>query len=468
MKTVTILSALYLITVASFAQNYLMPSETLPHEGTWLQWPHQYEYGVTYRNRLDATWVAMTSALVQSEKVHIIAYNSTEQTRITNLLTSASVSLTNVDFSLFQTNDVWVRDNGPVFVRDTGGNLNIEDWGFNGWGGDYNYNLCNSIPASVGTVLSIPVVNLNTSMVVEGGSYELDGNGVLAATKSSILTQTNSGGALAIRNTGMTQQQAEALFTQYIGATKFIWLDGFLSPDDITDAHIDGFAKFASENTLVTMNNADLQYWGLSSGDIAILYAASDVNNVTYNKVYLPLTQNNVVTTYGNNLGFKGSYVNYYIANTVVLVPNYNDANDAVANAIIQTLHPGRTVIGIDCRNLYENGGMVHCVTQQQPVAAASTGLNNYLKEELITGHNFPNPFNHTTTINVSLAAKANVQLLVSNSSGQVVLKPVSASYPAGNHALTISAAQLQNGIYTYVITIDNQNSITGRMVVAR
>lgn len=451
-----------------FGQTYKMPSESLPHEGTWLQWPHQYEYGTTYRNRLDSTWVAMTGALVQSEHVHIIAYNSAEQTRITNLLTVASINLTNVDFRLFQTNDVWVRDNGPLFVRDTDGNLNIEDWGFNGWGGDYNYNLCNTIPASVGTELSIPTVNLNSVMVVEGGAYELDGNGVLLATKSSILTQTNSGGALAVRNPGMTQQQAESIFTQYLGAAKFIWLDGFLSTDDITDAHIDGFAKFANENTLVTMNNSDLQYWGLSLNDIATLYAATDANNVTYNKVYLPLTQNDVVTTYGNNLGYKGSYCNYYIANNVVLVPNYSDPNDEIANAIIQGLHPGRTVIGIDCRNLYENGGMVHCVTQQQPVASASSGINDNLKKEIKIGQNFPNPFNKTTTINLTLISKAKVQLIVYNSFGQIVSNSVATNYSAGNHSLIINADDLQNGTYTYLVSIENNNSITGRIVVSK
>ncbi|MBB6498875.1 agmatine deiminase family protein [Pedobacter cryoconitis] len=80
----------------------------------------------------------------------------------------------------------------------------------------------------------------------------------------------------------------------------------------------------------------------------------------------IPLTKNDVVTTYGKNLG-KASYINYYVANNRVLVPNYNDPNDAVANAVIQGLYPGRTVVGIDCRNLFANGGMVHCVTQQQP-----------------------------------------------------------------------------------------------------
>lgn len=394
MKLFTTILVLLKLTMTLIAQTYQMPAETLPHEGTWLQWPHQYEYGITYRNRLDSTWVSMTAALVGSEKVHIIAYNSAEQTRITNLLMATNVSLTNIDFKLFQTNDVWVRDNGPIFVRGTGGNLLIEDWGFNGWGGDYNYSLCNSIPTSVANAINLPLVNLNSVMTIEGGSFELDGNGVFLATKSSILTQTNKGKALAIRNFGMTQSQAETILKQYIGATKFIWLDGFLKSDDITDAHIDGFAKFANDNTLVTMNNADLLYWGLSSTDIAKLYNASNVNNVAYNKVYLPLSQNDVVTTYGNNLGYKGSYCNYYIANNVVLVPNYKDPNDAVANAIIQGLHPGRKVIGIDCRNLYVNGGMVHCVTQQQPLASTTTGINDNFKDESKILQISHNPFN--------------------------------------------------------------------------
>jgi len=384
-----------------FSQIYQMPAERLPHEGTWLQWPHQYEYGTAYRNSLDTTWVAMTAALVTGEKVHVVAYNNTEKNRILSLLTASSVSLTNIDFYIFQTNDVWVRDNGHIFVRDTGGNLNIEDWGFNGWGGKFNFNLDNLIPSEVGTAIGTTVVNLNSIMTFEGGAYELDGNGVLLACKSSIISQSP---ANSIRNPGMTQAQAEVILTQYLGVTKFIWLDGVVGdPDDITDFHIDGFAKFLNEDTIITMNNADLTYWGASVADIATLYGASNTNNIVYTKVYLPLTQNNVVTTSGTNLGYKGSYANYYVANGAVLVPNYNDPNDVVANTLIQTLYPGRTVVGIDCRNLYKNGGMVHCVTQQQPVASTSTGINNNLKEEIKVGQNFPNPFNQTTTINLSL-----------------------------------------------------------------
>jgi agmatine deiminase len=81
----------------------------------------------------------------------------------------------------------------------------------------------------------------------------------------------------------------------------------------------------------------------------------------------LPLTKNNVVTAYGKDLGEKGSYVNFYVGNTRVLVPSYNDPNDVVAKNSLQRLYPTKTVVSIDVRNLYENGGMIHCVTQQQP-----------------------------------------------------------------------------------------------------
>jgi agmatine deiminase len=351
-----------------------MPSEEQLHEGTWLQWPHQYEYGTTYRNRLDATWVAMTQALVQSEKVHIIAYNATEQSRITTLLTNGGVSLANVNFKLFPTNDVWARDNGPIFVKDSSGNLVIEDWGFNGWGGKFNFNHCNPIPTSIANAIVLPAVNLNSTMTIEGGSVAIDGRGVLMATRSSILSQSP---ANSVRNPGMTQAQAEAILRPYLGVTKFIWLNGVTGRDDITDMHIDGFAMFAKDSMIVTMNTADLNYWGVPAGDITTLYNATDSSNRPYHFVFVPLTQNNVITTYGENLGYKGSYVNYYVANSAILVPNYNDPNDAVANNIIQGLYPGKTVRGIDVRNLYKYGGMVHCVTQQQP--AGNTPLPIHL-----------------------------------------------------------------------------------------
>lgn len=336
---------------------YTMPEESAPHEGTWLQWPHQYQYGATYRNRLDATWVSMAKELALSEKVHVIAYDETEKNRIIALLKTAEVPLSNIDFKVYPTDDVWVRDNGPIYVKDKKGQLFIQDWGFNGWGDKANYSKCNAIPSKIAADQNIQKIDLNAVMINEGGSVEIDGNGVLMACKSSILNKN--------RNKGMTQQEAEAIFTKYLGITKFIWLDGKAGLD-ITDMHIDGFARFANASTIITMNADDLDYWQVPAADVDKLYAATDKKSARYNFVKVPLTKNDVVTTYGKNLG-KASYINYYIANNRVLVPNYNDPNDAVANDIIQKLYPGKKVVGIDCRNLFANGGMVHCVTQQQP-----------------------------------------------------------------------------------------------------
>jgi agmatine deiminase len=337
---------------------YTMPDESEPHEGTWLQWPHEYQYGEVFSNQLQSTWIAIAKALADSENVHIIAYDNFEQEAIIDLLEEANVPMTNIDFKIYPTDDFWARDNGPIYVRDKTGALLIEDWGFNAWGGKAKYKNCNAIPERIAASNNIKLVDLNAIMINEGGAIEIDGNGTLMATKSAILNSN--------RNPGMSQQKAESIFTKYLGATHFVWLNG-VAGHEITDMHIDGFARFANHNTLVTMNQDDLLDWEVPLSDIKTLYTAKNKANKLYTIVKLPLTQNNVSTEYGKKLDYKGSYINYYIGNSVVLVPNYNDKNDKVANSIIQRLYPTRTVIGIDVRNLYKNGGMIHCVTQQQP-----------------------------------------------------------------------------------------------------
>ena len=337
---------------------YTFPEESELHEGTWLQWPHQYQYGIQFRNRMDPTWIELTRELRTSENVHIVAYDTTERDRIIGLLNNANIDLTNVDFYIYPNDDFWIRDNGPIYVRDNDGKLVIQDWGFNGWGNKAAYDNCDAIPTRIGQSQGRQVVDLNSIMINEGGSVELDGHGSLMACKSSILNSN--------RNPEMTQAQAEQIFKKYLGVTNFIWLDGQAGLE-VTDQHIDGFARFGNANTIVTMNNNDLLNYDVLQSDIDKLYAAKNKNGTAYNFLILPLTQNDVLTTYGQNLGYKGSYCNYYIANTKVIVPTYNDPNDAVAIQALQTLYPNRTVVGIDFRDAYANGGMTHCVTQQQP-----------------------------------------------------------------------------------------------------
>ena len=196
---------------------FTMPEESEPHEGTWLQWPHHYQYGMAYQNSLDATWVAMTKELETSEKVHLIVYNQTEKDRIIALLNAQNVPMTNIDFKIYKTDDVWIRDNGPIYVREKNGSLVIQDWGFNGWGNKADYSNCNSIPSRIAADQEKKIVDINSIMINEGGSVEIDGNGTLMACKSSILNNN--------RNPGITQAQAEKIFKEYLGVTNFIWTD---------------------------------------------------------------------------------------------------------------------------------------------------------------------------------------------------------------------------------------------------
>ncbi|GAB6615534.1 hypothetical protein bcgnr5406_33130 [Bacillus cereus] len=116
------------------------------------------------------------------------------------------------------------------------------------------------------------------------------------------------------------------------------------------------------------MKEDDLAEWGVSNKDMETLLDAKNASGQKYKYEYLPLSKNKVTLENGKALDYKGSYINYYIGNSVVLVPNYNDPNDKIANDTIQKLYPDRKVVGIDVRELYKNGGMIHCVTQQQPI----------------------------------------------------------------------------------------------------
>jgi agmatine deiminase len=427
--------------------NYVMPEENAEHEATWLQWPHGYTYGNFYRNSLDQTWVDLTNALIESEKVYIVAYNQTEKNRIINLLNAASVSLDQITFFIHQNDDVWIRDNGPIFVYDENDQLTILDWDFNGWGNDTPYNKCNVIPELISTDLTLPRIDLS-EMVLEGGAVESDGKGTMMATRSSVTH--------ASRNPNLSEAEIEAYLTTYMGFTKFIWLDG-LYGEEITDMHIDGFVKFADENVILTMNQADLLYWGVSQPDIDLIYFATNKDDIPYEIAFLPLTTNNVSTEYGTDLGYKGSYANYYIANSVVLVPNYNDPADAIANSIIQSYYSDRIVVGIDVRNLYENGGMVHCVTQQQPVVLESNQLGKLEKMDAFDFQISPNPAQSEAKIVVSISEGNSLDYEIYNCAGKLLFEEDNIMLLEGKNEIRVDLKSLEAGVYFMSISVDGE-----------
>lgn len=333
---------------------FVMPAEEQPHEGTWLQWPHDYGWDTNHVERYEKSWVAMTKALHTGEMVHIIVYNDKEHERVQQLLLQVKegLDMSQIDFHAFATDDVWVRDNGPIFVFAKGEGkdqhqLCVSNWIFNAWGQKSENYYDNYIPLKVGHALNLPIIDV--PMVLEGGSVEVDGRGTLMAKRSSILNSN--------RNEGWKQADAEAYFTQYLGVTKFIWLDG-KKGGDITDDHIDGTARFANGDTIVTYYKEDFE----TPKEYKILQNAVDVNGEPYKMIHLPCTKRKVKAA-----GDYGIYINFYVGNEVVLAPSFDDPNDQVAADKLQRLYPDRKVISIPMAEVYADGGMCHCVTQQQP-----------------------------------------------------------------------------------------------------
>lgn len=365
--TIGLLFSLLTFPLAASAQ-YTFPSEDQPHEGTWLQWPHDYTYG-SGADYVIGSWVDMVQALHEHERVHIAVYNEEEAGNVISALNQASVDLTQVDLFTCPSDDFWARDNGPIFVHDEDGNWKVLDWGFNGWGGDTPYLLDDAVPTNIAQQIGIPHIDLS-GVVLEGGAIEIDGNGTLIATRSSVTGPD--------RNPNLTESQIEDSLSYYLGIDQIVWLDGqFGGTEDITDQHIDAFARFANSQTLVTMNDTDLAYWLVSAGDRQIIDNLTNVSGESYTRINLPLTQNIVQTTYGQSIGYRCSYVNFYVANSTVLIPWFNDPMDAVAADILQGVFPERTIVSIDCRNIVAWGGMVHCVTQQQPAGAIWNSVPN-------------------------------------------------------------------------------------------
>lgn len=335
-------------------KTYHFPHEDQKHEGTWLTWPHEHTYGKAYAQSVEYIWVEMVKALAPGENVHIVAYDQDLQDHISQFLTQEGVDMGKVDFVIAKSDDVWARDTGPMFAYDEEGKKTIIDFGFDGWGKKMDYENDDVIPQVVAKEKDYPIVDVS-DFILEGGSVEISEDGTVMATKSAVISKN--------RNPGMSQKEAENYLKTYMGATNFIWLDG-VTDEDITDAHIDGFARFYDKDTILTVPEDDFfdLYEGIKESDYEALLDAKNAEGNHYDLEEIPLTAENV-----QGLDYRGSYLNFYLGNEVLLLPVYDDANDQVAIQILEELYPDRTIVPINVVPLYKNGGMIHCVTQQEP-----------------------------------------------------------------------------------------------------
>lgn len=352
------------------ALGYHMPAEWSPHEGTWLIWPHEDTHEKSQLH-LEHLWLEMTMVLKEHEAVHIILPDDRRKEHLHHQLAYYGINEHNLDLLVIPNDDVWVRDCGPIFLLNNQGGLAVAAWNFNGWGERYPFKKDRLVPASVAEALSLPI--FTAPITLEGGAIEVNGQGTLIATRSSIINSN--------RNLGKSQEEIEDAIKEYLGVQHIIWLTGAsrefcdLVGSD-TDLHIDGYARFTDDSTVLYSWTDDQtnNFYPVLERHLDELSTARTESGTPLTLVPLPKPKNEMYSTLSSTTRppfdsflSLGTYANFYIANNVVLVPVYGDANDSRAMGILAEHFPDREIIGIPAWATAERGGMMHCVTQQQP-----------------------------------------------------------------------------------------------------
>ena len=338
------------------ALGYSMPPEWAPHRATWLSWPHNRETWPASLDKVREVWIQMVCALAPYEQVYLLVNDEATEREVAARLKGAGAVIDNVTLLKMPTVDVWMRDYGPTFLTRNGEQpLACNDWIFNGWGGKYkSYEDDDRVARDITRLLKIPVFEHH--FVLEGGSIEVNGAGTCLTTEQCLLNKN--------RNPHLTRGDIEERLRNALGVSHIVWLGEGIAGDD-TDGHIDDIARFVDPTTVVCVveeNRQDDNYQALQE-NFARLQEATDQSGKKFSVVALPSP--GPIEYDGARL--PASYANFYIANHVVLVPVFDDANDANALKILQGLFPQRRVIALRCNEVVAGLGAIHCVTQQEP-----------------------------------------------------------------------------------------------------
>jgi agmatine deiminase len=343
-------------------QTLRMPAEWEPHTATWIAWPHRRSDWPGRFSAIRWAYAEIVRHLHQSETVYIEVQDAAHRDQARRLLHRYGVDLTRVRFLRIPTNRSWTRDHGPIFVRDQSGQLHITDWRFNAWAKYPDWELDDAVPARIARWLGLPHHQPHVRgqrVVLEGGSIDVNGAGLLLTTEECLLSEVQA------RNPGLSREDMQVVFRQYLGVEKVLWLGRGIAGDD-THGHIDDLARFVGPRTIVLAveNNPQDENYRPTQENRDRLQHLTDQAGQRLEVVELPMPQPVVYA----KQRLPASYANFYIANDRVLVPTFNDPADRHALGILAELFPDRLVVGINCTDLVWGLGTLHCLTQQQPV----------------------------------------------------------------------------------------------------
>ncbi|MCL6730704.1 agmatine deiminase family protein [Sphingomonas hankyongi] len=316
--------------------------EWSPHEAVWIGFPSDPDLWLGDLKAAEqevAAFAAAVHADGRGEKVWLVAANEGAGENARQLAPFADVIVQPFG-------DIWLRDTGPIIVG-AGAARRAQGFGFNGWGGKYDLEGDQDIGQRLAAAAGIPFARAD--WILEGGAIDGDGSGTVLTTEQCLLNPN--------RNT-LDRDQVEQRLRADLGFDRIVWLGSGLM-NDHTDGHVDNLARFVGPGRVAipTATTDD-------PNEAVYKDAARRIADARLSVFTLP-SPGRVLDDEGDVI--PASYMNFYIGNAAVVVPQYGAANDAAAVEMVQSLFPDRVAIGLRADHVLTGGGSFHCISQQVP-----------------------------------------------------------------------------------------------------
>ena len=341
-----------------------MPAEWEKQESTLIAWPHNKNDWPGRFENIPDVFAQIISQISKVQKVKILIQHNLVKKNIHPLLRKYKAKLKNIIFITIKTDRVWTRDSGPIYVVNKNKKI-LLDWKFNAWAKYKNYKYDNAINKKLNKIKNLELIKPKfkiqkkfKDIVLEGGSIDVNGKGTIITTKECLLSKVQQ------RNPGLKKRDIESIFNKYLGAKNTIWLNKGIAGDD-THGHIDDIARFIDTNKIFLAyeyNKKDKNFKPLDE-NYKILNISKDQNGKKITIIKLPMPK----PIFIEKTRVPASYLNFYIANKIVLVPVFKDKNDKKVLKIFKRNFRNRKIIPIDCLDLIWGFGAIHCMTQQEP-----------------------------------------------------------------------------------------------------
>ncbi|MEN8662554.1 MAG: agmatine deiminase family protein [Lentimonas sp.] len=334
---------------------YRFPAEWEPQEAVWFAWPTRTDLWGERNAAVKEQLAALYVLAARFQTVRVLCPASAE-TELRALLDVAGDS-SQVELFDYETDDVWCRDFGPLFLlSEDGSSIVISDWQYNAWGNKFPQQQKDN-GTSEWMAKELGIERFAFGEVIEGGAIESNGAGQVLSTKA-VLLNPNRNGSTTTHLIGDRLQWG-------LGIQEVLWLDDGIVGDD-TDGHVDNLARFFRKDGIVyleTPSPSDPNYEALCENTQCIQNFRTP-RRQGYASVTVPLPKPIVID--GESL--PASYLNYIVLNGAVIVPTFGQADrDAEAMEIIGSCFPEREIVGFDCQDIILEGGAIHCLSQHQP-----------------------------------------------------------------------------------------------------